>query len=368
MVTLGMIMCASFMGAGGSQSVVIEKVFGTELPCKYKHPASITELSDGDLFLAYYGGSGEYEPDTADYGAWLKKGSGKWTRPVVIADTPFQSDGNPVVWQAPDGVVWLFWVVRYGDTWSDSRVMAKLSKDKGKTWSDPILLGDERGTMVRSQPIVLTNGDYLLPLYHETGRDREKVGADTTSSFLRYDSKTHKWTETNRITARLGCLQPSVVQMDDQYLIAYMRRAGGYEPMTDGYVVRSESHDGGQTWSPGKDTAFPNPNAAIDFLKLKNGHLLLVYNDNMNDRTPLTVAISTDGDKTYPYKRDIAVGNYDYAYPYVIQTQDGKIHIIFTSHGRSQINHAVFDESAITDPNENWKPWDPNDGWKPPAE
>ena len=38
--------------------------------------------------------------------------------------------------------------------------------------------------MVRGRPIVLDNGDYLLPIYHETGRDPERVGADSQSEFL----------------------------------------------------------------------------------------------------------------------------------------------------------------------------------------
>jgi hypothetical protein len=32
--------------------VRIEKVFGPEAPGPYKHPASITELDNGDLYLA----------------------------------------------------------------------------------------------------------------------------------------------------------------------------------------------------------------------------------------------------------------------------------------------------------------------------
>ena len=31
--------------------------------------------------------------------------------------------------------------------------------------------------MVRNRPIVLHDGDYLLPVYHETGHDTEIVGA-----------------------------------------------------------------------------------------------------------------------------------------------------------------------------------------------
>ena len=329
--------------------IEITKVYGRELPGRYKHPASITELENGDLYLAYYGGSGEYHPDTAVYGGRLKKGKEKWSEPAVIADTPFHSDGNPVVWQAPDGVVWLFHVVRYGDTWSDSRIHAKISKDGAKSWSDPFVLGEERGMMVRSQPIVLNDGDYLLPIYHETGHDREEVGADTTSLFLRCDVKTKnmQWTETNRITARIGCLQASVVQVTDDYLIAYMRRGGGYGPTDDGYMVRAESRDGGRTWSEGKDSQFPNPNSAIDFIKLQNGHLLLAYNDSMVRRSPLTVAVSTDNDKTWPHKVNIREGLGPFAYPYAIQTRDGKIHIIYTTDDRTRIMHVVFEESAI---------------------
>jgi predicted neuraminidase len=252
-----------------------------------------------------------------------------------------------VAWQAPDGVVWLFSVTRHGETWSTSRIVYRTSTDGAQTWQEPRELATEAGMMVRGKPIVLPSGDYLLPVYHETGHDPEKVGADTTSLFLRYDVKKKEWSETNRITSRLGNLQPAPAIVSSDYLVCYCRRGGDYAPRKDGFIVRSESHDGGRTWSPGKDSAFPNPNAAVDLLRLANGHLLLVYNNSMNARTPLTVAISTDGDKTYPHRRNIADGRGDYGYPFAIQTRDGKIHVVYTSNRRSVINHAVFDESAM---------------------
>jgi hypothetical protein len=43
----------------------------------------------------------------------------------------------------------------------------------------------------------------------------------------------------------------------------------------------------------------------------------------------------------------VAQGRNDFAYPYAIQTRDGKVHLVFTSNGRTVINHAVFEESAI---------------------
>ncbi len=328
-------------------NIETHRVFGSEHPGQYKHPASITQLANGDLYIAYYGGSGEYGDDTAVYGARLEVGEPLWTNPRVIANTPDRGEGNPVVWQAPDGRVWLFYVNRYGKTWSNARVKAKISDDGAATWSDSFMLSFEEGTMVRGQPIVLNSGDYLLPMYHEMGEDREKSAATTCSYFMRYNPKTKAWTDTNRIESPMGNLQAQVVQLTDRYLIAYLRRGGDYLPTNRGYMLRCESRDGGFTWSDAVETKFPNPNSALDFIKLRNGHLLLVYNNNMNDRTPLTVAVSTDGDKTYPYRRDIAGGDNTFAYPYAIQTFDGKIHVIYTTNTRTTIMHAVFDEYAI---------------------
>src|SRR5262245_2026527 len=89
--------------------ITYEKIFDKDpsIPGPYKHPACITELDNGDLYLVYYGGTGEYGEDTAVYGSRKVHGTNTWTRPAIIADTPNRSDGNAVIWQAPDGLVWL---------------------------------------------------------------------------------------------------------------------------------------------------------------------------------------------------------------------------------------------------------------------
>ena len=335
-------------GQTAADGLSIERVFGPEVQTgPYKHPACLTELANGDLYLVYYGGQGEYARDTAVFGSRLAKGSRAWTAPQAIARDPFRSLGNGVVWQAPDGLVWLFYVVRFGDTWSTSRIQAKISRDGAATWSDAFMLHDGDGMMVRNRPIVLHDGDYLLPIYHEVGNDTEVVGAGSTSLFLRYERKTGQWKQTGAIASPRGAIQPAVVEVSAGRLIAYNRRGGGYGPTTDGWLVRAESRDGGWTWTPGRDSAFPNPNAAVDFLKLASGNLLLVYNDSMTSRTPLIAALSTDADATYPHRRAIAEGPGDFAYPIALQTADGRIHVVYTSNRRQVINHAVFAESWL---------------------
>jgi predicted neuraminidase len=332
----------------GEKRLKIERVFGPEIPTgPYKHPAALTELQNGDLYLVYYGGQGEYADDTGVFGARWEQATGRWSRPRLVAKDPFCSLGNAVVWQAPEGIVWLFYVVRRGETWSTSQIQGKISQDGAQTWSDGFVLSAELGTMVRGRPIVLDTGEYLLPLYHETGHDTEQVGPDSSSRFLRFDPKTAAWRSSGSIRSARGNIQPAVVQLTPNHLIAYCRRGGGYAPVTDGFMIRSESHDGGWTWSEGADAPFPNPNSALDFLKLRSGNLLLVYNHSMNARTPLTAALSEDEDRSWPFRRNIGTGPYDFAYPYAIQTRDDRIHVVYTSHARTVIEHAVFEEVWI---------------------
>lgn len=328
--------------------VSTERVFGPETPTgPYKHPACLTELDNGDLYLVYYGGGGEYADATAVFGSRRKKGETRWSAPVRIASDPFRSLGNAVIWQAPDGLVWLFYVVRYGDTWSTSRIQVKISNDRAATWSDPSVLSLDAGMMVRNRPIVLSTGEYLLPVYLETGGDREIVGPDSTSRFLRFDPKTRRWSDSGVIRSAKGNIQPAVVELEPGHLLALCRRGGGYGPTTDGYIVQSESRDGGRTWAEGRDSALPNPNSAVDMIKLRNGNLLLVYNHSMSERTPLRAAISIDGGKTWPRTLDLATGKNSFAYPIVFQAADGKLHVVYTSDGRRVVNHAVFEEAAV---------------------
>ena len=89
------------------------------------------------------------------------------------------------------------------------------------------------------------------------------------------------------------------------------------------WTVRSESLDGGKTWSEGVDSKFRNPNSAIELLKLKSGNLLLIFNDSMSSRTPLVAALSKDNDKSWPFQRSIAAGA-DHLHAGHTETEQGR--------------------------------------------
>ena len=88
-------MICTAMAAVADDGIRIERVFGPELPDAYKHPVSITELANGDLYLVYYGGSGEYGDDTWVRGSRLVKGSNHWTRPASLRTRRSGRMGTP---------------------------------------------------------------------------------------------------------------------------------------------------------------------------------------------------------------------------------------------------------------------------------
>lgn len=320
---------------------------GPEVPGLYKHASSACELESGEILLVYYSGSGEYGNDTAIYGTQFDRSKDEWTRPRIIADAQGKAEGNPALWRSPEGDIWLFYPVRHGETWSTATLAARVSKDDGQTWQNAPAPSDSPGLMTRAKPITLADGSCLLPLDFNPSTDTEFVSEESGSLFARSDPSLERWETTDIIHSRLGNHQPAVASVDDQHLFAYCRRGGDYFGREDGFLVRSDSQDGGQTWTPGEETAFPNPNAPVDLVRLSSGNLLLAFNDSSFQRTPLTIAISTDQGNSFPQRRDLLAGDDSYSYPCILQTTDESIYLFFTAGARTHIRYIVFTEDDL---------------------
>jgi predicted neuraminidase len=74
---------------------------------------------------------------------------------------------------------------------------------------------------------------------------------------------------------------------------------------------------------------------------LRDGRHLLVYNDSSTARTPLSVAVSKDGEVWTPVLA-LEDGPGEYSYPAVIQSADGRVHVTYTWK-REAIKHVVLD-------------------------
>jgi len=130
-----------------------------------------------------------------------------------------------------------------------------------------------------------------------------------------------------------------MIERDDGTLFVMMR----HRPK----ILQSESRDGGNTWSDAQDSVLRNPDAGIAMTRLRNGHLVIVFNDSSMSRTPLSVARSEDEGKTWSKPLNLESNPGEYSYPSVIQTADGMIHATYTFR-RYAIKHTEFNEDWLT--------------------
>lgn len=260
------------------------------------HASTLALLENGDIVASWFGGTHEKHPDVA---IWLsRRQNGKWSDPVKIADKENIPCWNPVLFNSPQGKLFLFYKV--GKTIPNWKTMVMTSDDGGFTWSEPkeLVEGDIGGRgPVRCKPIVLSNGAWLAPASIETWKswdafvDMSMDNGETwiKSEFIPIDHKKLKGK---------GIIQPTLWESEPGKVHMLLRS-------TEGFIYRSDSNDFGVTWSPAYPTELPNNNSGIDLIKMDNGILVLVYNPvsgNWAERTPIVCSISKDNGHTWEQK------------------------------------------------------------------
>ncbi len=308
------------------------------------HASTIVESGPGQLAAAWFGGTKERNPDV---GIWFtRQESGKWLRPVEVANGvqvsgPRYPTWNPVLFQPQHGPLVLFYKV--GPKPSEWWGMMMTSSDGGRTWSNPARLPDGILGPVKNKPVTLSDGSWLAPSSTE-GQGGWRVHFELTSDGGR------TWQIIGPVDKGPGvdAIQPSVIFLGGARLEALCRTRNGV-------IAETLSTDNGRTWSPLARTTLPNPNSGTDAVTLADGRQLLVYNHSSPPlerptkgvRYPLDVAISTNG-QTWKHVltlEDEPRGS-GYAYPAVIQTSDGRVHITYTW-DRKLIKHVVLDPSKL---------------------
>ena len=373
-------------------------------PTVQAHAANLAVLPGGDLGCVWFGGTQE---GVADICVWFSRRpddeTSPWSEPVRLSHDPDLSEQNPVLFVAPDGVLWLFWTAQRAGNQDTAVVRVRTSADAGRTWDDQrtLLAKDGEGVFVRQPPVVLPDGRWVLPTFACVPVPGERwVGdRDTSSVWVSDDAGAH-WQE-QPVPDSTGAVHMCVVPPagDGGWTAFYRSRWADH-------VHRSTSSDG-TAWSAPVPTELPNNNSSIQAVRLAGGRTAMVLNessrldatarraslyDEIDDdgiaegaapavvavavardeaaevvqggstqdvaaprvafwgapRAPLTLAVSGDDGRTWPWRRVLADGdgyalsnnsrdglNRELSYPSVVEGADGTVHVAFTHHRRA---------------------------------
>ena len=340
--------------------------------CPQNHAANLLPLPDGTLMCVWFGGTQEGIADISVWGSRLALGSNQWSEAVKLSEDASRSEQNPVLFLAPDNVLWLLWTAQLSGNQDTAIVRYRQSQDLGNSWGEIATLLDKPGTFIRQPITVLGNGNWLLPVFYCRTRPGEKwVGNDDISAVKISEDKGKSWRDVE-VPDSLGCVHMNITALNNGHLVALYRSRWADN------IYLSQSLDNGESWSVPEPTALPNNNSSIQVTTLASGELALVFNhmsaagalerraslyDEIDDgdgrkepevgngraafwgapRAPMTVAISADGGKNWQWQRNLDEGdgycmtnnsleklNREFSYPSIKQGADGSLHIAYT--------------------------------------
>ncbi len=360
------------------------------------HAASAIELKDGKVRAFWFSGSREGAADVTIHSAVFDTQLGRWGVETVVASRESSQQGlhryvskvgNPVPARTADGRLWLYYVTVSLGGWAGSSITAISSDNEGLNWSAPRRLITSPfaniSTLVKSAPFMYADGTLGLPVYHELfSKFAEIVRLDRRGVVI----------DKQRLAAGgQGTLQPVVLVQNAQQATVLTRYSGSETPRRSKTM---STQDGGIHWSSPTSSALPNSDAALSAVVLADGRWLAVLNNQESGRDSLSLMLSADRGASWRElhvledqrgqgaadcerrtdsaltQSDAAVANaaptvfaeyrdsakvkvqsggacnFEFSYPYLIQTQSGEFHLLYTWN-RVFIKHLRFDQAWI---------------------
>lgn len=289
---------------------------------------TILRTPKGRLYAGWYsGGTGEPAPD--NYNLLIKSDDEgwNWSPPVAVVASDMKNEYIAIdiqLWLDPFNRMWMFITQRYlGEKWKITdtghlALWAAVCEDpdaENPVWGKPQYITNG---FLRTQPTVLSNGDWLLCAYN---------WCHDHYQYCRSSDQGRTW-----INCKAGKKQnpdfdeTMILERKDGTLLMLARDIKRQ-------LVKTESSDlAGSSWSDGTYTTLLNAGSRFFLRRLKSGRVLLIHNEAHDFRRNLAAKLSEDDGETWPYSLqldDAETPERSISYPDAVESEDGRLFIIY---------------------------------------
>lgn len=128
--------------------------------CPQNHAANILPLPDGALMCVWFAGTQEGIADISVWGSRLPAGGMQWSDAAKLSHDDTRSEQNPVLFLAPDNVLWLLWTAQISGNQDTAIVRYRKSDDPDKPRArlPPCLINPVRSFDSQSRCLITATG------------------------------------------------------------------------------------------------------------------------------------------------------------------------------------------------------------------
>lgn len=279
--------------------------------------ADIIELKDGSLLLAYtdFYNYSLHDMSPARISGKISVDYGRtWSEPFTIQEnigTENVMESNLL--RLKSGEIALFFCCKNSEV--DCKPYMRKSFDEGKSWSELLSIAKFHSgyfTLNNDRAVQLSSGRLLLP---SAMTSNAWAFPEFVSVCFYSDDNGRTWFRGKGCVSLPdslgGAQEPGVVELNDGRILMWLRNSLGF-------IYKSYSEDGGETWGSPKSMNLVSPCSAQNIKRdPRTDNLVLAWNNTAGSkRNPLTIAVSRDEGETWKKVRNIETDDsFGYSYP-----------------------------------------------------
>lgn len=282
-VTLAGIVAMTCLPALAAEPVIVTVAKADDKHVRHSEGSAV-ELKDGQLLLAWIEftkGEGDSDFFPARIVAKMSKDGGKtWDgyRVLAVPESGEISAFSPNLLRLKDGRL-LFVYMRYlsfakaQNKYPPATTVAMISDDDGKTFTRLATILTEQPINVCSHSLKqLASGRIIIPLNRDLSKKGQPDHWEAGIAYSDDGGKTWKQGDDWVDAPKRGAMEPHVEEIKDNHLLMVMRTQMGT-------VYKATSSNGGQTWSKATSLGIEAPESCPELYKVpKTGDLLLIWN------------------------------------------------------------------------------------------